>query len=113
MLKVFCFSKPSRKEGGKEMTDLRDEMSKTKKMAIIAIFGAMAGVLMCIEFPLTFIAPDFYKIDLGDIPAIIGSFMLGPVAGVIIEAIKILIKLNYKYELNLINYIISIYKKEL
>ena len=71
-------------------------LSNTKKITLIAVFGAMAAVLMYIEFPITFVAPDFYKLDLSEIPVLIGTFMMGPVAGVIIEAIKILIKLVIK-----------------
>ena len=59
----------------------------------MAIFSALAAVLMLLEFPLPFIAPSFYEIDLSEIPVLIGSFIMGPVAGVIIEAVKILLTL--------------------
>ena len=48
------------------------------------------------DFPLVFLAPEFYKLDLGEIPAMIGGFALGPVAGVVIELVKILLKLVIK-----------------
>ena len=57
------------------------------KIALIGILSAIACVLMRLEFPLLFIAPDFYKLDFSDLLAIIGSFALGPVAGVIIRSI--------------------------
>ena len=53
----------------------------------IAILGAIAFIIMLVDFPLWF-APEFYKIDFSDIPALIGAFSLGPVAGILIELIK-------------------------
>lgn len=68
----------------------------TKNLVLMAIFAALASVLMLLEFPLPFIAPSFYEIDLSEIPVLIGSFIMGPVAGVIIEAVKILLTLLIK-----------------
>ena len=67
-----------------------------KKIAVIAIMSAIAGFLMIIDFPLTFIAPSFYKLDLSDLPCLIVSFSLGPIAGTLTELLKILIKLLLK-----------------
>lgn len=67
-----------------------------KNMAIIAILSALSSVLMLFEFPLPFIAPPFYGLDFSEIPALIGGFALGPVAGVIIEALKIVLKVLFK-----------------
>lgn len=53
----------------------------------IALLGAISFILMYFDFPLPFF-PTFLKIDLSDIPALIGTFALGPVAGIIIEFIK-------------------------
>lgn len=60
------------------------------------MFGALAAILMLFEFPLPFIAPSFYELDLSEIPVLIGTFSMGPVAGVLIELIKILLKLVLK-----------------
>ena len=68
----------------------------TKNLVLIAMFSALAVVLHIFDFAIPFIAPDFYKIDLSEIPVLIGSFIMGPVAGVIIEAIKIALKLLIK-----------------
>ncbi len=57
----------------------------------VAILSAMASVLMLLEFPLPFIAPSFYELDFSEVPVLIGAFSLGPIAGVVIEAIKILL----------------------
>ncbi|MEW8955509.1 ECF transporter S component [Clostridium sp.] len=53
----------------------------------ISLLGSMAFLLMLFDFPLP-IFPSFLKIDLGDLPALIGAFALGPVAGVVIEFLK-------------------------
>ena len=71
----------------------QDNLLNIKNIAIIGMMSALAAVLMIFEFPLPFIAPPFYKLDLSEIPVLIGAFMLGPVAGVIIEMIKILLNL--------------------
>lgn len=62
----------------------------------MGMFSALAAVLMLFEFPLPFIAPSFYGLDLAEVPVLVGGFALGPVAGVIMEAVKILIKLILK-----------------
>ena len=73
----------------------RRALSDTHYSAYIAIFSAMAGVLMLLEIPL-FFAPSFYKIDLSEVPVLICTFYLGPVAGVLTEFFKVLIKLMLK-----------------
>lgn len=61
-----------------------------RTMAQISMLGAVAMILMYFEIPL-FFAPPFYKIDLSEIPVLIGCFAMGPVAGVLIELVKILL----------------------
>ena len=68
----------------------------TKRIALIAIMSAIAGLLMIVDFPVSFIAPSFYKMDISDLPCLIGSFALGPLAGTTIELLKVLIKLILK-----------------
>jgi riboflavin transporter FmnP len=72
------------------------EKTKINKLVLMAMLSAIAAVLMYVEFPLTFIAPSFYEMDLSEVPIMIGSFMLGPCAGVIMEAVKILLKIVLK-----------------
>lgn len=67
----------------------------TRNIALIGIFAAFAFVLHILDFPLPF-APSFYKLDFSEIPVMIGAFSMGPAAGVIIEFIKILLKLLVK-----------------
>ncbi len=69
------------------------QRKQIERMAVIAMLSAIAFILMFFEFPLAFIAPPFYKLDFSDIPALIGGFAYGPVAGVLIEFIKNLLNL--------------------
>ena len=59
----------------------------TKTMAKVAILGALAFVLMLIEFPIP-IAPSFYKLDVSEVAVLLGGFALGPLAAIAIEALK-------------------------
>ena len=59
-------------------------------MAQIGMLSAIATVLMLFEIPLPF-APSFYEIDFSEVPILIGSFAMGPLAGAAIELIKILL----------------------
>ena len=56
--------------------------SKTRIVTQIAMLGAIAGILMNLEFPLPFLAPTFYQLDFSEIPVLVGSFAMGPIAGV-------------------------------
>lgn len=71
----------------------RRKLEPARYVAYMGMFAALAGVLMYIEIPLLFIAPEFYKLDLSEIPVLICTFSMGPTAGVICEFLKILIKL--------------------
>ena len=68
----------------------------TRLIAEIGMLGAAAGVLMFLEIPLPMIAPTFYKLDFSELPALIGGFAFGPVAGVLIEFLKVVVKLLLK-----------------
>ena len=70
--------------------------SKTRTVTQIAMLGAIAGILMNLEFPLPFLAPTFYQLDFSEIPVLVGSFAMGPIAGVLIELVKILVHLVTK-----------------
>ena len=68
------------------------QIQRTRRMVIIAMLSAISVVLMLFEFPLPFL-PPFYKIDASELPIIIGAFTLGPVAGVVMEFIKVTLNL--------------------
>ncbi len=63
---------------------------KTKVMVRIAVLGAIAFVLMYLEFPLPFL-PVFLKFDFGDVPTLIAGFTMGPAAGFLSQAVKAVI----------------------
>lgn len=80
---------------GKYLCKDRKNFSSTHYISYTAIFACMAGVLMLVEIPL-FFAPGFYKLDLSEMPILICTFYLGPVAGVAAELVKVLVKLLLK-----------------
>ncbi len=65
-----------------------------KHITMIGMFGAISAVLMLLEFPVP-LAPAFIKMDFSDLPVILGGYMMGPVAGLIIIIIKIV--LNFAF----------------
>lgn len=73
----------------------RRRLSAAKRVSFVAIFSALAAVLMLFEFPL-FFAPSFYELDLSELPVLICTFYLGPVSGVVCELLKVLLKLLLK-----------------
>lgn len=72
-------------------TGNRTKSSLSVKMITqIGMLGAIATVLMLFEIPLPF-APSFYEIDFSEVPVLIGAFTMGPLAGALIELVKILL----------------------
>lgn len=72
-----------------------ERILSTRKIAVIGMFSAISGILMTLEIPVPF-APPFYKLDFSELPALIGAFAFGPVAGLMIEFCKVLLKLLLK-----------------
>lgn len=70
----------------------REKILSTRKIAVVGMFSAIAGVLMSVEVPLPGVIPEFYKFEIGDLPGIICGFAYGPIAGVLVEMFKVLIK---------------------
>ena len=64
--------------------------SSTQTMVKISILGAISALLMIFKFPLPF-APPFMTVDIGDLGVLISGFALGPIAGVLTSAVKILL----------------------
>lgn len=71
-------------------------VTPARRVSIIGICSAIAVVLHILDFPLLFLAPEFYKLDFSEVPVLLGGFFLGPSAAVTIEGIKILLKLLFK-----------------
>ena len=74
------------------MYTLRKEDFNTRTMVKISVLGVIALILMLLDFPLWF-TPPFIKFDVSDVPSLIGAFALGPMAGVIIQFVKNLLKI--------------------
>ena len=71
-------------------------VSPARRITIIAICSAIATVLHVLDFPVLFIAPEFYKLDFSELPVLLCGFYLGPSATVACEGVKILLKLLVK-----------------
>lgn len=66
------------------------KVSATRYMAGIGMLSALAFVLQYFEIVIP-LMPSFIKFDFSDLPAVIGAFSYGPIAGIAIEFIKNLI----------------------
>ena len=58
----------------------------------IAILASISVLLMFIKVPLPF-APTFMEMDIAELPALIGGFAMGPLAGFLIVCIKLLLNI--------------------
>lgn len=57
-------------------------------LTVTAMLTAIAYILMFFDFSVPFIMPEFIKMDLSELPALIGSFAMGPLCGVLICLLK-------------------------
>ncbi len=87
---AVLLEKAARKKNGVE-----EPIFSTRKITMIGMFSAVAMLLHLFDFALPF-APPFYKLDFSELPILVGSFAFGPAAGVMMEFIKILLKLLIK-----------------
>lgn len=69
------------------MKQTNQATSKLNVQIKIALLGTISFLLMFLEFPILPAAP-FLKIDFSDLPALLGTFALGPIAGIAVELIK-------------------------
>lgn len=67
---------------------------RTHRLAVAAMLSAVAAVLQFVEFSIPLI-PSFVKLDISDLPALLGTFSLGPVYGVVIQLVKNLLHLPF------------------
>lgn len=71
---------------------MKTEKWSIQKLIYTAMLAAVAGVLMSLEFSVPMM-PPFYKVDFSDVPSVLAVFLMGPVSGICVEVIKLLIKL--------------------
>ena len=70
------------------------QQQKTHRLAVSAMLTAVAAVLQFLEFSIPLV-PSFIKLDFSDLPALLGTFSLGPVYGVAIQLVKNLLHLPF------------------
>lgn len=63
---------------------------RIQRMVGVACLGALAFILMLFEFPVVPVA-SYLKIDFSDIPVLLGGYIYGPFAGVMVAVIKCLL----------------------
>lgn len=73
-----------------------EKKSKLNVLVKVSFLGALAFVIMFLEFPIIALFPEFLKIDLSDFPALLAGFSLGPVAGVLVMFLKNVLHLIFK-----------------
>ncbi len=73
--------------------------NQVKKMTRIALLSTIAFVLMAYMKIVLPIAPSFYKLDFSEVAVLIGGFSMGPVAAIIIEAMKVMLELLFQSSL--------------
>ena len=74
----------------------KHKVSPARRISIIGVCAAIAAILHMLDFPLLFLAPEFYKLDFSELPVMLCGFYLGPSAAVVCEAVKIILKLLLK-----------------
>lgn len=65
----------------------KSSIQNVRVLTMTAVLSAIAFVLAFFEFPVP-LSPSFARMDLSDLPALIGAFAYGPVSGVLIELVK-------------------------
>lgn len=64
-----------------------------RKITAIGMLSAISFILMFLDVSIPMLIPGFVKLDISDLPALIGSFSLGPVSGIAICLVKNLLHL--------------------
>lgn len=69
--------------------------SRVREFTVTAMLAAVATILMFLDFSLPMFIPAFVKMDVSELPALLASFSLGPVYGVVVCLIKNLFNLIF------------------
>ena len=75
-----------------QQTMKKTKILSTSALVKISILSAIGYILMFISIPLPMLFPDFLKIDISDLTALLGGVALGPMAGVTIALLKNLLQ---------------------
>ncbi len=73
----------------------KEKFLTTRKLVVISLFSAISVVLMLFDFSIPFV-PAFLKMDISDLPAILGTFMMGPVEGILIAFLKNVLEILFR-----------------
>ncbi len=61
---------------------------RVRNLAVTGMLSAVGCVLMMLDFPLPMLIPGFVKMDFSELPALLASFSIGPVAGIAVCLLK-------------------------
>lgn len=70
----------------------KEKVISTRTITMTALLAAVSYILAFLEFPVPF-SPSFARMDLSDLPALIGAFAFGPLTGGLIELVKNVLQL--------------------
>lgn len=73
-------------------TQKKTSVQSVRTLTMIAVLSAISFILAFFEFPVP-LSPSFARMDLSDLPALIGAFAYGPASGVLIELVKNVLQL--------------------
>lgn len=74
---------------------VQSKTSRVQWIAKVSILSAVAFLLMLFEIPLP-VFPPFYKLGFDEVAVMIGGFAMGPLAGAVIETLKIVLNLLFQ-----------------
>ena len=65
----------------------KTSIQNVRMLTITVVLSAISFILAFFEFPVP-LSPSFARMDLSDLPALIGAFAYGPMSGILIEFVK-------------------------
>ena len=74
------------------MTEHKKKGLSTRDLATVAVLAAVASILFMWEIPLLAVVP-FYKLDFSNLPVLLATFAMGPLAGTLTLLVKSVIGL--------------------
>jgi riboflavin transporter len=66
---------------------MKKQTLKLRSFVTVGMLSGISFILMLLNFPLPWF-PAFLQIDFSDVPALIATITMGPVAGILVELIK-------------------------
>lgn len=80
-------------DANKTMVNVTTKSAGVRYLTVTAMLSAVGFILMFVDFPIPFLIPSFIQMDISELPALIGTFALGPVCGVLVCLVKNLLHL--------------------